>query len=244
MSKAFDFRSVLKPKVFLTVFNPHAEDLKRDFGGNTYTFPANGTLDIFETVTRKHNREGGFDEEPISPSQIVSHFLGDDGISGHLGPLGVRVLSGDPVQDEEIMADARQVCAERHYLNDCATRNAHMAAVRVAKEDGQPSPTPERHVVEAMNRIEAWESSGGASVLPFKCDDCNMPFKESDARDRHREAQHKNITVAASSSSGEVDALKTTVAALIAQNAAIMELIRERKDERKKPGPKPKVATA
>lgn len=244
MSKAFDFRSVLKPKVFLTVFNPNREDVCKDFGGNTYRFPAGGTLDIFETTTRKHNREGEFDVDVVSPATIVSHFLGDDGISGHLGPLGVRVLSGNPEQDAEIMEDARKVCAERHYLNDCATRNAHMAAVRVAKEDGQPAPTPERHVVEAMTRIEAWEADGGNAALPYKCPDCNLPFKEADAMGRHQEAQHRGVSVAASSSSGEVDALKTTVAALIAQNAAIMELIRERKDERKKPGPKPKVATA
>lgn len=214
MSKAFDFRSIIAPKAFLTVFNPNANDIKKDFNGNTYTFPAEATVDITEAVGRKHNREGEWEEYVISPAEIVSHFLGEDGISGHLGPLGFRVLSGDPAFDEQIKADAREVCKERLYINDLATKNAHMAAVRVAKEAGNPAPTPERYVVEAMTRIAEYEA-GGNRVLPFSCQDCAMPFLTQEEVSRHQEAQHKGAPVQAqSSNTAEVEALRATVASL------------------------------
>lgn len=243
MSQPFDFRSVLKPKAKLTVFNPNSETIKKDYGGNTYTFPANGFVDIFETVGRKHNSEGQWESYPISPAEIVAHFVGDDGVSGHLGPLGVRVLSGDPETDEAIMADAREVCKERHYINDLATKNAHMAAVRVAKEAGNPPPTPDRHVVAAFERIAQYETAGGKK-LPFSCPDCAMPFADQGQMSYHIDAQHKGGPVAVSSSSNaEVEALKASVATLTELVKTALQ-VNQVVSERKKPGPKPKVAQA
>jgi hypothetical protein len=220
MAAAFDYRSVMKPKSFLTVFNP-GDEIKKDYNGNTYTFPANGEVDVYETVGKKYNKEGFFEDFQIPAEEVVSHFIGDDGVSGHLGPLGVRVLSGDPEIDEKIREEARTVNKERAYLNDLAIRNAHMAAVRVAKEGGNPPPSPERYVVEAFKRIEAYEA-GGNRALPFACPDCNMQFLTGDEVPRHQEAQHKTAPVV--QSSGD-DSLKAALVASAAQVAALTEIV-------------------
>ena len=103
---AFDYRSVMKPKSFLSVFNPGAE-IKKDFNGNTYTFPAEGVVEISEAISRSFDKDTNVVETIIPVEEVVAHFIGEDGISGALGPLGVRVLSGDPETDEAIKVEAR-----------------------------------------------------------------------------------------------------------------------------------------
>ena len=218
---SFDFRTVLSPKTRLNAFNPSHVDIKKDFNGNTYTFPAEGVCVIEDIAGKKWNSEGRTEDFPISASEIAIHFVGEDGRSGHLGPLGVRILSGDPVVDEQIKEEAYRVCKERMYINDVNIRNAHMAAVRVAKEGGNPPPTPERYVIEAMQRIEQYEA-GGNTALPFSCPDCHMPFLNAEEVPRHQEAQHKTAPVAqAASPSSDVTDLKNMVADLARSVAAL-----------------------
>jgi hypothetical protein len=210
---SFDYKSVLKPRDFLTVFNPSKEVIQRDFGGNTYVFPAEATVEISGVTHTKHNREGNLEPFYIQAATVVAHFLGEDGRSGHLGPLGVRVLSGDPDTDEQIKAEARQVLKERMYLNDIATRAAHLASVKVAKDGGQPAPSPSRPTLEAYQRIAAYEAANGQFNAPFKCAECAIPFFEAALKDAHDAAHHVG-RAQATSSNGEVEALKATVAAL------------------------------
>ncbi len=233
---AFDYRSVMKPKSFLTVFNP-GDEIKKDYNGNTYTFPANGEVDVYETVGKKYNKEGFFEDFQIPAEEVVAHFIGEDGVSGHLGPLGVRVLSGDPEIDEAIRSEARTVHKERSYINDLAIKNAHMAAVRVAKEGGNPAPTPERYVIEAFKRIEAYEA-GGNAALPFSCPDCHMPFLKSEEMATHQEAQHKTAPVVAQSSA--TDALLAQLAASQAALAEAMTKLVAREAEPKRKGGRPR----
>lgn len=218
---SFDYRSILRPKSALPVFNPNTEAIKKDFNGNTYTFPAGGVLNIEDSTGKKFTSEGVFEDFPLKAEEIVAHFVGEDGVSGHLGPLGVRVLSGNPEVDEQIKAEALATCKQRKYINDLAIKNAHMAAVRVAKEGGNPAPTPERHVVEAMTRIAEYEA-GGNQALPFSCQDCAMPFLTQDEVGRHAEAQHKGAPVSAASNS----TLEATIAAQAAQIAALTDLVK------------------
>lgn len=232
---SFDYRSRMRPKETLTVFNPSKEKIERDFGGETYIFPAEGTREISGVTHQRHNRNGELEPYFLSASVVVSHFLGDDWISGHMGPLGCRVLSGDPETDEQIKAEAYKVCKERQYINDVNARSAHLASIKVAKDAGQPPPMATKQILDAYDRIAQYESATGAKA-PFKCEACAMPFFTTEAKELHDQAHHAGESAAKpASSSAEVDALKATVAAQSAQIAALADLVKT-VTQAKKPG--------
>ena len=71
MSQSFDYRAVLKPRSFLLVFNPNKTAIQKDYNGNTYTFPAEGTREITEAFGRKHTSQGVFEPFPIDRKSVV-----------------------------------------------------------------------------------------------------------------------------------------------------------------------------
>src|SRR6185436_11330637 len=140
------YAQLSQKKLALYLYNPSDKPIQGRFDSHDYTLPpANeawikvkkgrvvdqyhepGVLPIYGYVTSEDKlspKEQELHPEvkviEVTPENIVEHLVGPDGVSGQLGPLGVRRLVGDPELDEILKQDARQTWLLKSYEDDVA----------------------------------------------------------------------------------------------------------------------------
>lgn len=224
---------------FVRLYNGNKTELQHDFDGNTYRFPPKGVLDVFGYVSRRPDQTGNEGQFRITPDDIAEHFVGNDGVSGHLGPRGLRVLTGHEEADVRAIADAEQVAREKEYHDDRKTIAAYRDAVRLAEKESLAAPLASKNVREAMQRMEQYEREN-AVLAPYPCDRCGAQCFSAHELEIHQQTQRCLASAPAAVSNN------TEVAELKAQVAQLMQLVTASitANAPKKRGPKPKEASA
>lgn len=192
-----DFNEIVQPKAQYRLYNPAPVEVSQDFSGDSYTIPSKGEIAIHDlpastvnSVGRPIERGSAGYRESVPAIKIVQHFVGEDGRSGKLGPLGVRCLFGD-ARDALVRAEADQTFELFQYQTDLKTEYAHNKAIQNAKEFGQPPPVPRESVRKAIERRVAYEKNNKGAVIPsHPCQQCNWPFWSEQERSTHIQTTH------------------------------------------------------
>ncbi len=185
------YEEIIRPTLQYELYNPSDRTIEFGFDGNTFKIPAHnkhwvgknpndptgpalvypkpGVLPIWTpaAVPGKKLEYGARD--------ILAFACGPDGISGSVGPLGVRPLFSDE-RDELVIEEGQTAWAERKVIEAQDTKRKHEVAVADAKAQGVPPPFPGKRVLEAYQMINAYETQIGFKYL---CPVCNLGFRNS-----------------------------------------------------------------
>lgn len=126
----------------------------------------------------------------VTPEEIIDHLVGPDRMSGQLGAAGVRLLTGNPEEDEIIKADARQAWLRKQYEDDVVLTTAHEQVIATATATGRPIPFLSPRVRKAMQRRAQYESSGGELAAKYVCPKCGDRIKDDQGIRAHVQAYH------------------------------------------------------
>lgn len=238
---SLNYREIIQPKAQFRLYNPAPIPVERDFAAQTYVIPAQGELAIYglgasHTNTRGEGLPKGSASwrDAVPAEVIVAHFIGEDGRSGALGPLGVRCLFGDE-RDVEVRAEAAEAWKLWEYKSDLKEEAAHNKAVQNAKENGIPLPVATIRTREAIRRRAEFEKET-AVIASHPCQ-CGYPCFSADELNSHTLSTHNRASAQPEgNSSAEVDVLKAQIAALTAavQTMAAVQGAKARRGRPKK----------
>lgn len=203
-----DYSAIIRPTIQYELFNPRVQGVQFSFDGRPYnipgvnerwkgrdpstgeeiTYPKPGVLPVWTPTAAP-----GRGRIEYNARDIVEFACGPDGISGSVGPLGIRPLFGDE-RDELVEEEALSAHAERKLIEAQDTIRKHESRVAAAKADGQPPPFPSHKVLEAYQTRQAIETNISFAA---QCPVCNMGFRNPSAESQaqlHIIAWHKERT--------------------------------------------------
>lgn len=215
------YQGLAQRRTCLYLYNPSDKPIQGRFDSHDYTLPpANeayikvkkgkvvdqyhepGVLPVYGYVTSEEKLNPKEAEKhpevktiEITPEAICAHLVGEDGLSGQLGPLGVRRLVGDPELDSVLKEDARRTWLLKQYEDDVALITAHEQVVAVAAASAKPTPFLTPRVREAMRRRAKYEQGGGDDYAKFVCPKCGDRLKEEMDVRAHVTAYHTQHAV-------------------------------------------------
>jgi hypothetical protein len=187
---AIDYRSMIRPTVAFRLFNPSPVAVEGIHNGRFYRVPACDEHYVDRTVAPpqeypepgvlpisgyEYNETVGRVPERriITAEDIVIHLTGEDGVSGQLGPRGIRLLYtvGDE-RNDAIKKEALEAYKTKTYEDAGATIAAFEAMnnKRVEFKQNPMPPTPK--VREAYRYRAEVERGDTVQRADFSCPKC------------------------------------------------------------------------
>jgi len=198
-SQQIDYSSIIAPVTSYKLYNPSEEEVSRDFAAKSFRFPpahedrfglGPGVVAIGDVKIRGHEDQKGYAAVETMPAlDVVRYFCGHDGRSGKLGVLGIRLLTGNPTQDAQIKAEAREACTEAKYQHCLQLKAAHLSRVQKEKEAGQPLTPPDKTIRDAMAYVAKVDAERGTTAL-ITCPDCGWGLQSNDELPAHIASIH------------------------------------------------------
>jgi hypothetical protein len=184
-----NYSEIIRPVLQYELYNPAAHTIEFSFDAQVYkvpardkhwrgrdpytgefvTYPKPGILPIW-TPTAVPGKKIEYNAR-----DIIIFACGPDGISGSVGPLGIRPLFGDD-RDELVAEEAQSAWAEHHLSASMQIIRSHEMKVAEAKAAGNPPPFPGRQVLDAYAFRKAYESRVS---FKYTCPVCNLGFRQS-----------------------------------------------------------------
>lgn len=273
-----DLSGLIRTPDTLYLYNPAPVELQEDVGGNTIRLcpehdPGNcpkrrasrkcvapgvtavhamawyegkGMTDQKGRPTERQIKAGGAAQ--YSAAQVAAQLLGEDGRSGSLGKAGVRPLTGDPLKDDVIKAEARSVWRKKRFFDAQTKVRDHEARVAQSKTDpklGRPEFTED--IQKAYDVLKEAEAEGvDIRTRSHFCRECEKAFYSSEERGEHERITHGVMPQAPASGidASIIEVLKAqqeAMAAQMAQQGALMASMAAMLAAKPKRGRPPKV---
>lgn len=207
------YSNFLSRKVEFRLFNGNLKAVESNYDGETYvipgrlqfhvvnrktgeTWPEPGVLPIKGKSGKVFSKKGvAVDKaDPITAQQIVEFLVGPDGITGKLGPSGVRVLLPDGDQDgrnDLIRNDAIEQADRKQYADAQRIVRTHENANDKRREYKQDPLPPNPIAAAAYKFIAQKDTEGTPMTFPFSCSKCAEGARTSEDLREHINTIHR-----------------------------------------------------
>lgn len=199
-SMPINYSEIVSPARPYLIYNPAPYEIVKDYAGYTFRWPPNfedrgygpGVLAVGELKIRgQHDQKYRHAMEMVSAQTVAKFFVGEDGLSGTLSPMGVRPLFGDN-RDADVRLEADAAFRKHQEVEDLRLTSTFMGAVERMKQQGMTPPPPGPEIMAAMERQRINRAERGG-IGAMHCPKCAWALATKEDLDAHTYHYHPEL---------------------------------------------------